>query len=198
MKNLITIIAAVAIAFSSCTSSKNGVVLKRKYSKGFYVSNHHKANDVKKIVTSKTESEKSETVSSIAIALPNTTTNLDVKPTSISQNNVAESKALKQLKHNTILVDAKNDVAAITKTVIKKATNVIKIEKNKTAASGGDSNLILLVILSIFPFLALLAMYLKDGKKITLNFWVDLILHLTFIGYIIFALLVVFDVVNLA
>ena len=39
---------------------------------------------------------------------------------------------------------------------------------------------------------------LKDGKNITLNFWIDLLLHLTAIGEIIFALLVVLDVVNLA
>jgi hypothetical protein len=41
-------------------------------------------------------------------------------------------------------------------------------------------------------------MYLKDGEEITMNFWVDLILHLTVVGYLIFALLVVFDIVNLA
>ena len=41
-------------------------------------------------------------------------------------------------------------------------------------------------------------MYLHDGKEITLNFWVDLLLYLTFIGWIIFGVLVVLDIVNLA
>ncbi|MCE9539465.1 MAG: hypothetical protein K8R85_09635, partial [Bacteroidetes bacterium] len=75
-----------------------------------------------------------------------------------------------------------------------------KIDKkiNKLKANANDDQTILLVILSIFPILALIAIYIKDGKKITLNFWVDLILHLTFVGYIIFALLVVLDIVSLA
>jgi len=54
------------------------------------------------------------------------------------------------------------------------------------------------VILSLFPILALIAMYMKDGNSITLNFWVDLLLHLTIIGYLVFALLVVFDIVDLS
>lgn len=200
MKNLIAIISVVAIVFASCTSSKNGMILKRKYNKGYYVSNHHKANDVKKAETTKTTPiEKSESMSSVAIVLPNTTTDLEIKTQSINTiNTVVKTESSKQIKHNTILVDAKNEVASVEKTAIKKAVKQIEIEKNKTAKGSGDANLVLLVILSLFPFLALLAMYLKDGKQITLNFWVDLIFHLTFIGYIIFALLVVFDVVNLA
>ncbi len=58
--------------------------------------------------------------------------------------------------------------------------------------------LIVEIIFCFIPILSLIAMYLKDGKSITLNFWVDLILYITFIGWIIFGLLVVLDVVNLA
>ncbi|HRG58082.1 MAG TPA: hypothetical protein PK323_03945 [Bacteroidia bacterium] len=61
-----------------------------------------------------------------------------------------------------------------------------------------DTYTILLVILSLFPFIALIAMYLKDNKSITMNFWVDLLLHLTVIGYAIFAVLVVLDIISLA
>lgn len=68
----------------------------------------------------------------------------------------------------------------------------------KAKKGGSDTNIIVLVILSLFPILCLIAVFLKDGKSITLNFWIDLLLHLTFIGEIIFALLVVLDVVNLA
>jgi len=61
----------------------------------------------------------------------------------------------------------------------------------------GDTNTLVLVILSLFPILCLIAVYLKDGG-ITLNFWVDLLLHLTVIGAMIFAILVVLDIVSLA
>lgn len=64
--------------------------------------------------------------------------------------------------------------------------------------SGGDTNIILLVILSLFPFICLIAMYLHDGKSVTLNFWICLLLHLTIVLWFIFALLVDFDVINLA
>ncbi|MHB8261004.1 MAG: YqaE/Pmp3 family membrane protein [Bacteroidia bacterium] len=76
------------------------------------------------------------------------------------------------------------------------------LEKEKITnqkSSGGDTNLIIEIILCFFPFFNLIAMYLKDGKRITLNFWIDLILDcLFFFPGIIFALLVVLDVVNLA
>lgn len=194
MKKLIAIISVVAIVFASCTSSKNGIVLKRKYNKGYYVANLHKTNGAKKVETIKAESEITEAIPSIAISLPNTTTALDIK------TSVTETKPVKHIKHNTILVDTKNEVAsiAIEKSSIKRAVHDLKIETNKHSTGSADGNLVLLVILSLFPFFALLAMYLKDGKQITLNFWVDFLLHLTFIGYIIFALLVVFDIVNLA
>lgn len=76
------------------------------------------------------------------------------------------------------------------------------LEKEKIAnqkSSGGDTYLIIEIILCFFPFINLIAMYLKDGKRITLNFWIDLLLDILFIlPGIIFALLVVLDVVNLA
>ncbi len=74
-----------------------------------------------------------------------------------------------------------------------------KEKKPNSKGGGGDVDLIILVILCFFPFINLIAMYLKDGKSITLNFWIDLILDcLFFLPGIIFALLVVLDVVNLA
>jgi hypothetical protein len=198
MKKLITIISVVAIVFASCTSSKNGVVLKRKYNKGFYVSTHHKSSDVKNTESARASSvDLMKTNSIIAIELPKQSTDLEITATPISEN-VNEVNSVKEIKHNSILVDSKSDLASIKTPLLKKAAHVLNVEKSSSAKGGSDSQLILLVILSLFPFLALLAMYLKDGKQITLNFWVDLILHLTFIGYLIFALLVVLDIINLA
>jgi hypothetical protein len=72
------------------------------------------------------------------------------------------------------------------------------IAKKTQAKPTFDTELLILVILSLFPILALLAIFMKEGKVITTNFWVDLVLHFTVIGYIIFALLVVFDIINLS
>lgn len=88
------------------------------------------------------------------------------------------------------------------KKIEKKATKVGEKVKSLKLISKikkvlDDANTILLVILSLFPILCLIAVYLKDGG-ITLNFWVDLLLHLTVIGAMIFAILVVLDIVNLA
>lgn len=64
----------------------------------------------------------------------------------------------------------------------------------------GDSSkveLLIMVILCLFPFINLIPVYLHD-KGVTLNFWLTLILDFTLIGGVIFALLVILDIVNLA
>ena len=200
MKNFITILSIATIILSSCTSQKNGLAIKRKYNKGYYIAhNHKKGNETAKqtntdkevvIVDAKKVSEVTAELPAIKVILSTNTEEIK------SAENVAK---INEVKHNTILTDTKISTASTESAPIKTVHKVVNVEKKANKAStDSDSQLILLVILSIFPFLALLAMYLKDGKQITLNFWVDLILHLTFIGYIIFALLVVFDIVNLA
>ncbi len=84
-----------------------------------------------------------------------------------------------------------------TKAAIKPVADKKENTSNTQKKGSADTNLIILVILSLFPILALIAIYLKDGKKITLNFWVDLLLHFLFL-YWLFALLVVLDVFSLA
>jgi hypothetical protein len=69
--------------------------------------------------------------------------------------------------------------------------------QNQNKKNDSDTELIILVILSLFPILSLIAVYLKDGKKVTVNFWITLILHFLFF-YWLFALLRVLDVINLA
>jgi uncharacterized membrane protein YqaE (UPF0057 family) len=70
--------------------------------------------------------------------------------------------------------------------------------KNSTPTPSDDEK-ILWIILCLFPFINLIPVYLHDGKKVTANFIVTLILDLLFfLPGIIFALLVVLDVVNLA
>lgn len=199
--SILSVVVLVSVLLSSCTSQKNGLAIKRKYNKGYYIAHNHKKNteSVKENNTDKlvkvTESKK---VNVVEAELPPVKTILTV----VNSEKLPAVKAEKinEVKHNTVIIDSKNATASTVTEKTKTVHKEVSIEKESAKSSSGssDSQLILLVILSIFPFLALLAMYLKDGKQVTLNFWVDLILHLTFIGYIIFALLVVFDVVNLA
>lgn len=193
MKKTIAILAVIGIIFSSCNGKYT--IAKRKYNKGFYVSKSSTNSTKPGVAQSKpvkinTQEEKIETVvvaKSIEIAPLKTITppvsneiNSYVKSpshgpaiASISKNNYSNTKEIKSLK------------VEHTKTTVK--SNLRK----------GDSNLIVMVILSLFPILCLIAVYMHDSG-ITLNFWIDLLLHLTLIGEIIFALLVVLDVIDLA
>jgi len=80
-------------------------------------------------------------------------------------------------------------------------TQGLAVENTSTSGAGGGgasgATLVLLVILCLFPLINLIPVYITDGG-ITLNFWVTLLLNLTFIGAVIFSLLVVLGVVSLA
>jgi hypothetical protein len=199
MKNLITLIAIVAIAFTSCTSSKNGIVMKRKYSKGFYVAHNHKKNNVevnKNIKTSEdvvvTEKENIEKLSPVKVKLSD-----EVSINELKKSSVIEKKETVEMKHNTIFSDSKNITASVKKG-LKVAHTKIDVVKSTKSKGGSDTELILLVILCFFPILSLVAMYLHDGKKITLNFWINLLLYLTFVLWVVFGILVVLDIIDLS
>lgn len=197
MKNFITILSIATIILSSCTSQKNGIAIKRKYNKGYYIAhNHKKSNEAVK----QTNTDKAvvivEDKNSVVAELPAVKTIINTNVDEIKVENIPTK--INEVKHNTILTDSKIVTASSGSAQIKPVHKVVSVEKKATkSSSDSDSQLILLVILSLFPFLALLAMYLKDGKQITLNFWIDLLLHFLFL-YWLFALLVVFDVINLA
>ncbi len=71
-----------------------------------------------------------------------------------------------------------------------------KIKKSGIAKTDDNVNYLYL-IMSFFPILCLIAVYLYEGQELTTNFWVDLILHLTVLGAIVFAILVVLGMVSL-
>jgi uncharacterized membrane protein YqaE (UPF0057 family) len=191
---LLSFLLIGVIAFTSC---KNNMSLtKRHYTKGYYF---HKNKSVEQPefnegVASK-HSKKTENASPIEI--------VQVKPTQITtaqtNNPIAEhnftASASKKNSHT-------NTNKKINTTAVKSLNQTKKeLQQNskqtKKLAAKGDANLVLMVILAIFPVLCLIAVYLHDGG-ITKNFWIDLILHITFIGMIIYALLVVLDVVDFA
>lgn len=199
MKNIILILSIASIALSSCSSKLT--VVKRKYTKGFYVSTGHKSNTPKSIhepinsgssiideketvmVSPSKNNEEINTSPELSIVHVNTS----------EQKNNFVTKTVTNYQNTTASIENKT----VIETHMFKSLNKSAINHSAKAKKGGDDNLVLLVILSLFPILALIAIYLKDGKSITMNFWVDLLLHFIALWWL-FALLVVLDVFSLA
>lgn len=95
------------------------------------------------------------------------------------------------------VISSKKSTTYITNKSDKSTLTIQKQKLPKQTFTPSDDDKIIQIILALFPILCLIAIYLHDGQTITNNFWIDLILHLTFIGAIIFAILVVLDVINL-
>lgn len=207
MKKILALITIISIALASCTSTKESLAIKRKYNKGYYIASNHKAKkQTSAVAAEKTSIPKAEDEISKTETLA---TEIKLSPVSetLIENTVQEQSAKAAvaegkkplLVHNTKKMNLDNATVSTVNHIAKQVYKEINIEKKTTSKGGGsDTNQILLIVFCFFPILSLVAMYLHDGKSITLNFWVDLLLYLTFIGYIIFALLVVLDIVNLA
>jgi len=201
-KKIILPLAAL-ILLSAC-AGKFGLQ-KRRYTKGYYFSASKHQSSAKKDETIVAKHVKHNTIATpveevlpvVAAVQPAVT-----KYETTATNPTVANKTAPAVKAAHAPVLTANAVVSKTQllTKAKEFKAVVTAAKKQQARKGGDSdaNLVVLVILSLFPILALIAMYIHDGHKITTNFWVDLILHLTIIGYIIFALLVVLDVVDLS
>ncbi|MBL7936541.1 MAG: hypothetical protein JNM51_12115 [Bacteroidia bacterium] len=200
--SIVSVVVLVSIVLSSCTSQKNGLAIKRKYNKGYYIAHNHKKNNIESRETVET-SQKRETITKseeVVVASPSFNSVTEkVTPVVVEVKNDKEIKKtnIAEVRHNSVLVDSKEVTVSTAKIPVKTKHDVVNVEKTATAGAV-DTSLILLIVFCFFPILSLIAMYLHDGKSITLNFWVNLILYLTFIGWIIFGLLVVLDIINLA
>lgn len=193
MKNLLFVISA-ALLLTSCGGSG---FLSRKYTKGIYSESVSKAskparhddnNDqAKSTSTSKTQS---------APALIYSDKTKEVKETVYYTENTISSKKIATKKQTptqaTTSFKAKNLILP------PAAKKFFKKTENNKSKGRSDSNFIVMVILCFFDFINLIPVYFHDSKKITLNFWITLLLDFTYIGGVIFALLVVFDIVSLA
>ena len=198
MKNKI-ILSLVAIIFLSSCANKFSLT-KRKYTKGYYFAssksktstkneiNH--SNLVVENLTAKKSPILNETNSVKEIANNSKNEILKISTTQITSPIIKTTTPVLIASSN-----AKNNFE--TKTAIKPVVEKQNINLNPAKKGSGDNDLIIQIILCFFPILCLIAVYLHDGKSITLNFWIDLLLHLTFIGEIIFAFLVVLDIVDL-
>lgn len=203
MKNLLLLLTIIGIGLTSCNGKYT--IAKRKYNKGFYVSrsngNHTKpavaisANSLKvnnnESIAKEVVTTQNKNFDENANAIVTITPPILSKPL-INQNN--EAFVITKKQSNTTITSSAANIKSPLQSI-----QPIKMNKNNLYASkkGGDDNLILWIILCFLWWLNLIAVYLHDGKDITLNFWITLILDFTFIGGVIFSLLVVLDVVDL-
>ena len=201
LKKLLLPLAAL-IMLSSCSNKFS--LTKRKYTKGYYfahsVSNKHVQKNKEQKDVAFQNVEKKQVITEIVASTPlkiNTTDNEIISYKKEVSKVISNPSLITNKSATTKLIASVSKTNAF-KTQLKLFSKVIKpvIIGKKSGKGDSDINLILLVILSLFPILALVAIYLHDGKKITLNFWIDLILHFLFL-YWLFALLVVLDVIDL-
>lgn len=196
MKKLIAFIAIIGLAFSACNGKYT--IAKRKYNKGFYVSKNT-GNTTKPVALNKTVRtvEPAEKIETVVVAKSNSEeTKIEIAPVRtfvapVVENSVSNDKRVSN--GHALASTLKTDHSPVTE--IKPVK--IDLAATQKAAKKGDTHIVLLVILALFPILCLIAVYLHDSG-ITLNFWITLLLHLTIIGAMIFAVLVVLDIVDVS
>ena len=200
MKNKLLLYVTVVLILSSC-AGKLGIT-KRRYTKGYFVSHQKGKHITKEESTAKNDGKKQLTPLKETI-FPTQTVSRTIKSESnfaIHNENLrmVTAKSTAKPKSNTLLTP----VASASKMEIKKdlvvKPIVLPLEKaaGKTSASDDGVKLVIMVILCLFPFINLIPVYMHDGD-FTLNFLITLLLDFTLIGGVIFALLVVLDVVDL-
>ncbi len=207
MKKLIGIFILIAVVLTSCNSGKNALVMKQRYTKGFYIagkSKHHKSKKADDLATNKKTETTQQTVSptlqtiednkTIETNIENSTASSVVaSPEKIASENKSSSKKSEKEFKTTVLNKTFSNIKSIA-TVKTSASKQTILNKGKSLSSDQ----IVQLILALFPILCLIAVYLKDGSKITNNFWITLVLHITIYLECIFAVLVVLDIINLA
>ncbi len=193
MKQKLLFCLATLVLLSSCAGTG---ILKRRYTKGYYVSHAKKATEPKQHCKT---NHTAVAVQQESLQKPTVT---ETKPL-IGSGHSADTRIIAyspEIKASAISLPEKRSPQLLTSA---KAENLpakqlqvspLKLTTVNSARSSADSSkveLILMVILCLFPFINLIPVYLHDNA-------ITLILDFTYIGGVIFALLVVLDVVNLA
>jgi len=197
MKTKILILIAGIILLGACSNKFD--LTKRKYNKGYYFSisknvSSNKRKNNQKITVSDYLQKKNVVLYKHEPSLNNLKKSIELN-TPILKHFEANSKKQSNIL-NDALVSANNKTIHVPKPILKPITN-LSIKKYIKKSQTSDTDLVIQIILSLFPIICLIAVYLHDGKTITLNFFIDLLLHITLIGAMVFALLVVFDIVDL-
>jgi hypothetical protein len=199
MKKLTVLWLATVVLLSGCSGSLS--LIKRKYNGGYYIA-----------VSGKNQRAKSETRQGTSVAaapahvrsvnVPQMERAETINPelnTSPVQNALPFAlKISEKTSHST--TPAQLSASALKAPAGEQVSTVRKIQPLQAVSKKGssDANLIIMIILCFFPFINLIPVYLHDGKSITLNFWFTLIGDLlVFVPGIVFALLVVLDLIDL-
>ncbi len=199
---LLTLAIAFGLFLSSCGSLS---VSKMRYTKGLNIG-VFAAKDAKPEEIKAKKAEKKQVESSITKVNETTPKQeniavVEVVKTEPSELNQATSDAAANSSSKTISnvnnhfskKEIKKAIKNIAKTdVVNMANKVEEITNKPMDTNESDTPTILLVILCLFPILALVAIYLHQGE-INSKFWIDLILHFLLL-YWLYALLVVLDV----
>jgi hypothetical protein len=201
MKTKLILPLIAIILLSSCSSKFS--LQKRRYNKGFYLdlgSNHssQKKNNLRP--AAHLEAKKAE----LAVkenAEPALKTAEQSEPLVMTLAGAEKPNINHRSSQPTAASKSDDDKAVASAEKMQKEEKTFRslpiasVKGKEAHKAKADGNKILMIILSLFPILALIAIYMHDGS-ITLNFWIDLILHFLLL-YWLFALLVVLDVINL-
>ncbi len=192
MKNIINssflCLAIFAITISSCSVDKSGSFTSRKYTN---FDNSQAAVNIKK--SKKQVVKDNMEIAPAIVKIENTESQNNVALT--TTDNKQQVVSTYKTKHTITAVSAKTGIE--NKKVNLRGDEVVSIEKSKTLEnkqSLGEKkkpshDMLLLIILSLFPITCAIAVYLVKG--ISTPFWIDVLLHLTFIGAMIYALYIV-------
>jgi uncharacterized membrane protein YqaE (UPF0057 family) len=194
------IFSLIAVIFLSSCANKFSLT-KRKYTKGYYFassknnSSGKKENEQKEVVAKHLSKKNS--------ALPvESSSAIEIKNEPVIAFTNVEMHAVKYVatKKSTsnIIASAKAKEQFTSKPQIKAVAKEQPLNKELQKKGSSDANFVLMVILCFFPFINLIPVYLHDGKKVTLNFIITLILDFTWVLGVVYALLVILDVVDLA
>ncbi len=198
MKNKI-ILSLVAIIFISSCANKFSLT-KRKYTKGYYFASSKSTNNSKKETDNITVKKLTQVKTTLPAGEVATTEIVKAEPISFFNPEILAEKKQASAQKPT---DQKITASANEKTTVpaKPLVKAVPEKQNLNTASkkaDADTNLIIMVILCFLWFFNLIAIYLHDGKKVTINFIITLLLDFTFVLGIVYALLVVLDIVDLS
>lgn len=147
-----------------------------------------KINQVAVLETIANEEVQTQSNEFVSAALPTESVEIDLSQSN-TKGQVKQHRSKVKVSANKI-----QEKVGVSKLSVIKSLN--KIKKSGIAKTDDNVN-VLYLIMAFFPILCLIAVYLYDGQELTTNFWVDLILHLTIIGAMVFAVLVVLGIVSL-
>ena len=198
MKNKIILLLVAVIFLSSCANKYS--LTKRKYTKGYYFASSKNRTSTKNeinptdIIAANLPAKKSTQLNEtnikteVVLNTPNEFVKIATKPVSSNENKSTHK----------IIASTNNKTNFETKTTFKPLAEKQNYKTNLFKKDKSDENFIIMVILCLVSFINLIPVFLHDSKNLTLNFWVTLILDcLFFLPGIIFALLVVLDILDL-